>query len=360
MKSLRSIHIGSLVMSSVLSLLAGCGDKPPVSRDAPTQTVTVATVQQRMVDGGLFASGRLVPREEVAVSADLSGYRIARVLVEEGARVAAGQPLAVLDDSLLTSQINQLRASLAQQKVATDQARQEASRVDGLEGEGVLSSEAIATRRFKVRTAEATQAATQAQLNDLLVRQAHMTIRAPYAGVILERTARPGEASSTGTTLFTMARDGLLELYAELPEATVKEVAIGAPAEVTTASGRALQGHVRLIGERVADTTGVVIARIALPFDAELRQGGFAKARFSGRQSIVAVPEQAVRYDADGASVMVVDRASTVHSRKVRTGIHAKGLIELREGPAPGTRVAVEGAAFTLDGDRVAIERKGR
>lgn len=339
-----------------LAALSGCHSGPSADEEKiPPQAVTVALVAKRDVEQGLTASGRLVPREEMAVAADLSGYRIVRVLVEEGAFVQAGQPLAQLDDSLLVSQINQLRATVAQQKVAYQQAHEQAERVDGLENQGVLSNEAIATRKFAARNASAALAASQAQLDDLLTRKAHLTVRAPYAGLVLERSVRPGDTSSSGTTLFTMARAGLMELYAEMPEAAVSEITVGMPAQVTLASGRTLEGHVRLIGERVAETTGLVIARIALPQDTELRQGGFAKAQFVNRKALLTVPEQAVHYDADGASVMVVDKDSRVHRRSVRTGVHAAGLVALREGPPAGSRVAVKGAAFALDGDTVKV-----
>ncbi|TCM20903.1 HlyD family secretion protein [Novosphingobium sp. PhB165] len=341
---------------ATMTLLAGCkGHDADRKEVMPPQAVTVATVTQRAMSGGLTASGRFVPREEMAVSADLSGFRIAKVFVEEGAVVRAGQVLAQLDDSLLVSQIGQLRAGLAQQQVAYEQAREQAGRVDGLEGQGVLSNEAIATRKFAQRNAAAAEAATKAQLNDLLVRQNHLAIRAPANGLVLERTARPGETSSTGTALFTMARDSLLELYAELPELDAAGIKIGDPVEVTLASGRKLDGHVRLIGERVDTNTGVVIARIALPVDRDLRQGGFARATFSRPAQVLALPEAAVRYDADGANVMVIDRDDHVHRLKVRTGRHADGLVELRDGPPAGSRVAVRGAAFTLDGDKVRI-----
>lgn len=351
--SLRTAALATL-SCTVLSL-AGCKQHEAEKKPLPPQAVTVAKVRMQRIAGGLVASGRLVPREEMAVSADLTGYRIARVLVEEGALVAAGQPLAELDDSLLVSQIAQLRATLAQQDVALEQARQEARRVDGLENQGVLSNEAIAGRKFAVRNSAAARAATQAQLKDLLVRQAHMTIRAPAAGLILQRNARPGETSSTGTALFTMARDSLLELYAELPEVEAAAVNLGDPAQVTLPSGRKLNGKVRLIGERVDMNTGLVIARIALPVDAELRQGGFAKAAFVKPVTVLALPETAVRYDADGASVMELDGNARVHRRSVQTGRHAGGFVELRSGPGEGVRVAVKGAAFTLDGDKVRI-----
>lgn len=358
MTSIAVGRIGLFGIAGLLSLVGGCSGREPAKEQAPAQPVTVARVEYRQVNGGLTASGRLVPREEMAVASDLSGYRVSRVLVEEGAFVRAGQPLALLDDSLLVSQISQLRATLAQQGVAYEQARDKASRISGIENEGVLSSEAIAERKFSVRSAAAARDATAAQLQDLVVRQNHMTIRAPQAGLVLERTARPGEPSSTGSTMFTMARDGLLELYAELPEAAVREVKVGDPAKVTLASGRVLNGKVRLIGERVAETTGLVIARIELPVDPELRQGGFASAQFAARANILAVPEAAVHYDADGANVMVIDARNRVHRVRVRTGIHSSGLVELREGPSANSRVAVQGAAFTLDGDTVSIAAK--
>jgi HlyD family secretion protein len=348
-----------LLSLGAVALLSGCA-KAPEQHDLPLQTVTVTTVSRQMIQGGLSASGRLVPREEVGVAADLSGYRIASVAVEEGAAVRKGEVLAMLDDSLLRSQIDQLRAALSQQQIAAEQAHDQAARTGGLLGQGVLSDEAIQNRTLADRSAKAMVAVTRAQLNDLLVRQDHMAIRAPTAGVVLERDARPGDPSAPGTTLFRLARDGLIELYAELPEADVAHVAVGDPAEVLLASGKRLTGTVRLIGERVDNQTGLVIARIALPRDGALRQGGFAQARFVRRMSVVAVPETAVQFDTDGASVTVVGADSRVHRARVRTGQRAGGLVEIVQGVSEGSRIAVKGAAFTLDGDKVRIEGAGR
>lgn len=155
--------------------------------------------------------------------------------------------------------------------------------------------------------------------------------------------------------MFTMARGELIELYAEMPESDVARISLGDPAKVTLPSGAVLTGHVRLIGERVDTSTNLVTVRIALPVDAALRQGGFAKAQFQQAISVLAVPEAAVRYDADGASVMAIDKDNRVHRVAVRTGAHANGFVELRQGPSAGSRVAVQGAAFTLDGDKVRL-----
>ncbi|GGC00990.1 hemolysin secretion protein D [Novosphingobium endophyticum] len=350
-----SLRAAVLMLGALVPLSACSSGEQGKEARTPPQAVTVAVVAERQISGGITASGRLLPREEMAVAADLSGFRVARVLVEEGAFAKAGQPLAILDDSLLRSQISQMEAQLAQQQVSAEQARDQAVRVEGLENQGVLSNEAIAQRRFAARTSAASVAATRAQLDDLLVRRSHLVIRAPASGKVIERVVRPGDTSSAGTVMFRMARGNLIELYAELPEADAARVRMGDPARVTLSSGHTLEGHVRLIGERIDQTTGVVIARVALPVDSELRSGGFAKARFSGDKSVLALPEKAVHYDADGASVMVIDKDNRVRRVRVSTGDHADGHVELRQGPPAGSRVAVKGAAFTLEGDVVKV-----
>jgi HlyD family secretion protein len=354
---MRTIRFMPLLGISLL--LTGCGSGSGSREELPPPAITVAEVAMHNIAGATTASGRLAPREEIAVAADLSGFRISKVLVEEGAFVRRGQLLAELDDSLLRSQIAQSQAALSQQQIANEQARDQASRANGLEGQGVLSEEAIQNRRIAVRSTQASVAATRAQLNDLLVRRDHLAIRAPTDGTVLERTARPGDTSSSGTTMFRLARDGLIELFAELPEADAAQVKIGDPAEVTLASGTRLSGTVRLIGERVDDATGLVSVRIALPRSPELRQGGFAQARFTRNASILAVPEAAVQFDADGASVKTVDSNNRIHNVRVRTGRRGQGFVEIVQGPPSGTRVAVKGAAFTLDTDKVRIASSG-
>lgn len=342
-------------------LTAACGGGSPDRKPEPAPSVTVGQVRLASLAGGFSASGRLLPREEVAVAAELSGYRVARVLVEENAPVRAGQVLAVLDDALLLSQIAQARAALAQQLVANDKARAEAARVLGLDNQGVLSQEAIDQRRLAARSAEAAVGVARAQLNDLLVRRSRLTICAPTAGRILQRSVRPGDTSGSGTVMFTIARGDLVELDAEIPEASMSQVAIGDPVEVTLASGAKLNGQVRLLGARVNEQTGLSLARIALPVRAELRPGGFAKARFVRASApVLAAQQGAVHYDADGAYMLIVDSGDRVHRIGVRTGRRAGDMVELITGPKLGTRVVMGGAAFVLEGDKVRIDGRGR
>lgn len=342
-----------------LVLVAGCGKSEPPAARSDVATVTIDTIAPHRLTGATTASGQLIPREEAAVAPELPGYRVARVLVDEDARVAAGQPLAVLDDALLAPQIDQAAATLAQQKVAAERAAAEADRVRGLDDKGVLSNEAIAERRLSARTGAAQVAVARAQLRDLEVRRSRMVIRAPVAGRILERTVRPGDTSQIGTIMFRIARGDQVELNAELPEAQAGTVKVGDPATVTLASGQTVAGHVRLVGARVDPQSGLLRVRIALPVRADLRPGGFAQATFGAAAApVVAVPEAAVRYGTNGSSVQTLDGANRVHSEPVRTGRRGGGYVELLDGPRVGSRVVLGGGAFVLEGDTVRPVRK--
>jgi HlyD family secretion protein len=338
--------IGALAVMGLMGpALAGCG-KPAAPTKAPTRTdarvVRVTRVESRPLQGGLTASGLLVSREEAAVSSDLTGYRVARVYVEQGAWVKRGQPLVQLDDSLLKAQIAQAAAQYAQ-------AASEAKRVSGLDNAGVLSQEQLETRRYQ---AEASKAA----LDELREREAHMTIRAPVAGLVLERNVRPGDIASAGgaTPMFRMVRDGLVELNAEVAEEDMGHIRIGDPVRVSLPDGAEVTGHVRLIDPLIDQQTKLGHVRVLLPVRSDLRPGGFARGTFVGTEvARAAVPETAVRYDADGASVMTVDANNRVHSVEVKTGRRASGYVELLQGPADGARVLLSAASFVLDGDPV-------
>jgi HlyD family secretion protein len=234
------------------------------------------------------------------------------------------------------------------QRIAAEKAEKEAARVAGLDGKGVLSEEDIDSRRYQARSA-------RASYNDLLLRQSRMTIRAPVGGVVLERTVRPGDLSGGGTTpMFRIARGGLVEVAAELPESQLGRIPVGATATVTLPDGGRIAGSVRLVSPEVNQQTKLGVVRVSLPVSSSLRPGGYAQAQFANlSRPALMVPDKAVIFDADGAYVMRVDDANTVHRVPVKTGSRVNGMVELLQGPAAGSRVLTTGATFVLEGDTV-------
>jgi HlyD family secretion protein len=353
------LHLGLLATAAVIGALAvsGCQKPQAVAAEAAPRAVRVARVVDQPLASTLTVSGILTPREEAAVTSELSGYKVEKVYVDQGDWVKAGQPLAQLDDTLLRSQIAEQQAVVAQQSLAAEKAESQAKNVEGLDNKGVLSQEDIDTRRFAAKTARAQVVAAQAQLDDLKTRQARMTLRAPVSGPVLARYVRPGDlpsGASAGQPLFRIARDGLVEIDAEVPESDLSKLKPGLKADVTLPDGGKVEGTVRLISPEVDQTTKLGRARILLPVRPDLRPGGYAYARIPVKTTGLVAPDRAVSYDADGAAVYVVDPSNRVHRIAVRTGQRSGGFVELLQGPPAGSRVLVTGSSFVLDGDKVA------
>jgi HlyD family secretion protein len=333
------------VLAAALALsagLAGCHKPPPKQTEAQqARAVSVARVEPRAIVGALAASGDLVSREEAAVQPEVTGYRVAAVLADVGQYVKKGQVLVRLDPTLIEAQIAQAQATY-------DQAQDQANRVKGLDNQGVLSQEQIEQRRIQARVAAA-------QLRDLKTRYAKMNVTAPVSGLILEKTVRPGDLSAASATpWFRMARDGQIELAANMSEEDLARIRPGQSAAVTLPSGAVVQGRVRLISPQIDPQTKLGQARILLPVSPDVRAGGFGRAVFGDASgAALSVPEAAVRYDADGASVMVIGADNRVHRAPIQAGVRGSGLVQLIKGPPEGTRVVANSSSLLLDGDLV-------
>ena len=369
MKSRKQLaSVAAIAGVGMLSLgLFACGQKPAPAEEAVVsasgsalaspgsgQSMRVTRIEMRSLAGEVVATGRLVVREEAAVGSELTGYRVAAVYVDEGDWVKQGQPMAKLDDALLQAQIAQSEATLATQKANLDFKRSQLDRAVSLEKEGAFSKELLEQRKSETASAEASLLSSQAAVNEMKVREARMVLRAPVAGVVLQRAIRPGDISAAvaASPYFRIASNGLIELDAELPDAKLALLHDGSPATVTLTTGETVQGKVRYISPRVDQNTNLGRARIALPYNKALRPGSFAEAHFnSSSAGVLAVSAGAIRYEAGGPSVMLVGDGNKVKQVPVKLGERTGDYVQLVEGPAAGSRVLAVGSSFSLDGD---------
>ncbi len=338
--------------------LAGCHKPQPKKSEAQNaRAVRVVPLEVHAISGALAASGDLLPREEAAVLPEVGGYRVAKVLVDVGDSVKKGQTLVELDPALIQAQLAQGEANAAQAQVQAQQAAEQANRVKDLDNAGVLSQEAIDQRRFQARAAQATAAAQAAALKDLRTRLSKLQVSAPVSGVVLERTVRPGDISAVGgNPWFRLARDNEIELAAQLSEDDLAKIRPGQHADVTLPSGLTVQGVVRLVSPQVDNATKLGVVRVHLPVNRDIRAGGFGRAVFSGVSgAVLAAPETAVTYDADGASVTVVGADNRVKHVAVVTGQRGGGYVQLVKGPPAGSRIVENAAAFLQDGDLIKV-----
>ncbi len=139
-------------------------------------------------------------------------------------------------------------------------------------------------------------------------RQSRMTIVAPgQRPWSWSATVRPGDDRRRRTTpWFThRPRRAWSSWTPQVNETDVAKIRAGQPVQVTLPSGAVgVDGQVRLVSPRIDQhQAGLGKVRVRLPVRPDLRPGGFGRATFNpvGRRPVTAVPESAIRYDADGA-----------------------------------------------------------
>lgn len=196
----------------------------------------------------------------------------------------------------------------------------------------------------------------RASLGELGARAARLNIVAPAAGLVLTRAAEPGQIVTPGSgVLFSMARDGQMEMQARLSESDLARLAVGASAEVTpVGTDRKFSGQVWQLSPTIDQTSREGIARIALSYDKALRPGGFATATLvSGTTNAPLLPESAILSDDKGAYVFVIDQDDKAVRRPVKTGqVSAKGIAVV-EGLSGRERVVLRAGGFLNPGDKV-------
>ena len=353
-----ALNVGAMALSAFL--LASCGghgeDKSEEKAGGGSrQTVSVATVSQTSLNRTVTASGTVSAWEEVPVAAETGGLTAVAVYVDEGNYVRQGQPLVRMNDVLLRAQLQQQQAQvqLAQANVSRDDAALD--RAQQLKERGFLSQASLDTALANQRSSTANLAAARAALSETQTRLSQSTIRAPVGGLIISRSVTKGQIIAAGTELFRMVRDGRLELDAQVPETELGLVRAGQSATVTSSEAGQTTGSVRIVTPEVNATTRLGLARISLAPGAQLRPGMFARADIAvGDQPATTVPTGAVLYRDNKPGVFVVRGDSTVHFQPVTILSRTEAQTAV-SGVDVGVRVAVDGAGFLNEGDRVNV-----
>ena len=212
----------------------------------------------------------------------------------------------------------------------------------------------LVAARDGLTAAEAEKAQIEAQRRELTWRRGRTEVVAPADGIISRRMARiGGYAAGAAEPMFRIVAKGEVELDAEVTETRMAAVRIGQPARVEVTGLGTIAGTVRLVSPEVDKSTRLGRVRIFLGDNAGLRVGAFARGSIetaSGRG--LAVPASAILYGPEGASVQVV-RANRVETRRIKTGLVAGVLTEVREGLSEGDVVVARSGTFLRDGDAV-------
>jgi membrane fusion protein (multidrug efflux system) len=351
MLSLRNM----LLVAAVLAPLAACGRKPDTSNAAPTvvlvgpEAIAVASVS--MLATGPALSGSLVAERTASIRAEVGGQVMA-TLREPGDRVAAGDALARIDDRAIADAWLSARSVVTQADLAADIAKREMERALKLSAAGAISDR-------DTENARRANLAAAAQLEDAKTRLAQAqkqkdatVVKAPYGGIVAERTVNAGDVVAPGAPLFTVVDPSTMRLEANIPASQLGAVRLGAPVtfSVTGYPDRRFSGTIAHIAPSADAATRQVrvIARIPNA-GSGLVAGLFAEGRVSStvREALTA-PQTAV--DQRGIRPVVMRlKGGRVERLEVTLGARddATERVEITSGVTRGDTLLV-GAALGI------------
>ena len=355
-----------LVVLLAVFMLGGSGEKaapPPGAQGQSLPAVTVIVPGRQDIPSTISATGNLAARRDLPVGVPGEGGQVVRVLAEPGQWVSAGQTLAIIDRRVQTQEAAQLAAQVEVARADLRLAQQELDRALSLVGRGFVSQADVDRKRATRDATAARVRVAQAQLGATRARIGRLDVRAPAAGLVLDRNVEAGQVVGPGSGwLFRIAQGGEMEVLARLPQTDLARLSVGVPATVTpVGSDQSYQGQVWQVSPVIDPQTRQGEARILVPYNRDLRPGGFASVDIrSGSMTAPLLPESAVLTDDQGQYVMIVGPNNTVQRRSVRiAAVTDRGAV-IAEGLAGNEPVVESAGAFLNPGERVRPERRAR
>jgi membrane fusion protein (multidrug efflux system) len=324
--------------------------------DLPTVNVTLPSTDPLEI--AITAPGSFIAFEEATISSETPGT-VAEFRVKEGTRVRRGAVLVVMDKTKAELAVKQAEAALAQAQANFERAKSEIARKEILLEDRTISQGTFDT--FKAQHDAAAAAVDGADSTLALVRQRleDMTVVAPFAGVVKEKVASPGEYVGVGKALLVLIQIDPLKLQFDVPEKHAARLVVGQKVEtsVTALPGLTFSGEIATIFPALAvqSRTIHVEAHVSNP-KYQLKPGFYASVQVPLSQvtGSMVVPRTAL-FRREGTENVFVLRGDQVESVVVHVGGNTEDQVEILSGLSAGDRVIVSGVDTLRSGDRVKV-----
>ncbi len=198
-----------------------------------TVPVTAPESGTQAQGAAILAEGRLVtyPGAQVSVGSEVEG-RLTEVRVQEKDVVKKGDVLALLDSAESRAQLAEAQAQVLEAEAQLRLARSDAARHQQLLQADVITAQRAEQTQRDLETSRAHLTAARARVQRLRTALDKAQLVAPIDGVVISRSAQPGELVSPGTPLVTIANLERVRIEAEVDEFDAGRVAVGAPVAI--------------------------------------------------------------------------------------------------------------------------------
>ena len=311
--------------------------------------IQLAKAQPRQISSVLSLPG------EVRFDEDRTSHIVPRaagvvesVRVNLGQKVKQGELLAVI----ASQQISDQRSELAASERRVELARTTFQRERQLWQDKISAEQDYLLARQTLQEAEIALNNARQKMNALsgsavLVGGNRYELRAPFAGVVVEKHLGVGEVVSETSAAFTLSDLSQVWVTFGVFPKDLNKVQVGRPVKVSsTEMGTDEMGTVAYVGNLLGEQTRTAMVRVNVPNpDDSWRPGLFVAVQVATDtySAPVTVPVEAIQTVEDKPSLFV-RTAEGFATRHVELGVSENGFVEVRQGLEAGAQVAAVGS----------------
>ena len=333
--------VARLLLGAGLCLSTAQGQERP-----PTPVIVAEVIQQPLAEDASYV-GRVQPRRSSLVAAEAEGL-VVRRFADGGQMVRAGDLLFQLANDPLQAS---LQEALADFELRRSNQRRSAE---------LLATDAVSAQ--DVRDDEYELARARAKRDGLTAQVAHLAVRAPFAGHVIQTFTEVGQWVQRGGDIARIIATDTVRVYVNVPEHHVSRLELGAAAAIDIAAlgGEPIAGRiVAVLAEGYPESRTFPVVVEADNPGGRIRSNMSARVHFQIPQSqeAVLVHKDALVSGPMGQIVYIAIDGKAI-SRPVQTGLAHQGFVAVDGEIAPGDLAVVRGNERLMDGQAVRIIRK--
>ena len=211
---------------SAAALAAG---RAAAAASAPTLLVAaedLRSVSSRLQATGPVITGSLQPERRADLRAEV-GALVRQVLKDNGDAVRSGDLLVRLDDSAIRDSLNSADEAVRAAAQAFEQSERQVQRLKTLQGQGMISMQALEDAELRRNNAQSDLVAARARAAAARQQLRRTEVRAPFDGLLSERKVSAGDTAQVGKELVKVIDPRTLRFEGLVSADRMHEIKVG-------------------------------------------------------------------------------------------------------------------------------------
>ena len=304
-----------------------------------------------------WVAGTVISRHQARLATEVEG-KLVRV-AEVGTQVKEDEVVARVDQTFVNLKVEEYKAAVERDRARLDFLKSEVQRLKRLAKQNVASLTLLEQTRADREVARNELNISQTRLKLAREEKRRHVIRAPFAGVVIDRFMRRGEYAGVGDDVLELVDSKAMEIQARVPLSTLDFIREGDFLSIKV-DGVEKQSKVRALVAAGDERSRLLDLRLSLTDNGwTIGQPVRIALPTAVAKEVVAVPRDALVLRRDGAAVYRVGAEGNAERVAVQLGVASGSLVEVIGDLKPGDTVVTRGGERLRPGQKVKILNAG-